>query len=182
MTPAAPDRGPRWPGTVGRALLVFALYLGVAVLVTWPLAAHLDTHLLGHPFSDTTEYTRHIGWIHESLRAGRLDFFAPDPLLLYPVGLTPTWLWTAPLQSFPQALLLYLLPLPVAFNGWALVTLALNGLAMWALMRWLLVALTPRAPLPQSAEGANNEPHPPAPSSKSGDGAERRPSVLLPSP
>lgn len=140
------DRGRRWPAAVGRALLVFALYLGAAAAATWPLVTQLDSQIVGHWFGDTTEYTRHIWWIHESLRAGTLSFFTPNPLLLYPDGTTAAWLWTAPLQSFPQWLLLYVLPLPVAHNLVALATLALNGLAMWALVRWML------------------GPHPPAPS------------------
>jgi hypothetical protein len=137
---------------------VFALYLAAAVVVTWPLAAHLNTQLVGHPFSDTTEYARHIWWMHQALRAGTLDLFSPDPLLLYPEGLTSAWLWTAPLQSFPQWLLLYLLPLPVAHNLTALVTLALNGLAMWALLQWLLHRpFSAKQPHPQPLQV---QPHP----------------------
>ncbi len=145
-------RGRRWPAAAGQALLVFALYLGAAAAATWPLITQLDSRLVGHPFGDTTEYTRHIWWIHESLRDGTLSFFTPNPLLLYPDGLTAAWLWSAPLQSFPQWLLLDALPLPVAHNLVALVTLALNGLAMWGLVGWLLrEPLTPRPPLPRTA-------------------------------
>ncbi|MBL8147176.1 MAG: hypothetical protein JNL34_12390 [Anaerolineae bacterium] len=144
----------RWPAMAGRAGLVFALYLGAAVLITWPLVTHLNTQLIGHPFSDTTEYTRHIWRITEALRAGQFDYFTHDPLLLYPNGITAYWLWSAPLQSFPQALLTLILPLAAAHNGVALVTLALNGLAMWALMRWLLNRpLTPDPSPPQAERG-----------------------------
>lgn len=124
---------PRRLAAAGRALLVFLLYLGLAAVVTWPLITELSTQIIGHPFSDTTEYVRHIWWINQSLRAGSLDFLSPNALLLYPDGLNATWLWAAPLQSFPQWLLLFILPLPVAHNLTALITLALNGLAMYVL-------------------------------------------------
>lgn len=155
MNSDTPGRRRRWLAAAGRIGLIVALYLGAAILVTWPLVTQLDRQLIGHPFSDTTEYTRHIWRIAESLRSGQFDYFTHDPLLLYPNGLSASWLWSTPLQSFPQALLTLLVPLPVAHNGVALVTLALNGLAMWGLMRWLLRA----------------EPHPPAPSSW-GEGEE----------
>ena len=152
MTPHAPRPGRRWPAVVARALIVFALYLGVAVLITRPLIDQFSTQLVGHSFSDTTEYTRHIWRIHDSLRAGRLDYFTTDPLILYPDGAPAGWLWTSPLQSYPQALLLYVVSLPVAHNAVALVTLALNGLAMWALMRWLL---QPHPPSPTAGSALN---------------------------
>ncbi|MFN8377795.1 MAG: hypothetical protein U0452_03915 [Anaerolineae bacterium] len=149
MNTHPPDRERRWSAAVGRAALVLVLYLGVAVLITWPLVTHLGSHLLGHSFSDTTEYTRHIWRIAESLRAGHFDYFTRDPLLVYPDGISASWLWSVPLQSFPQALLLLVLPLPIAHNSVALVTLALNGLAMWALVRWLLRLTPPLHPIPE---------------------------------
>ena len=54
-------------------------------------------------------------------------------------------LWSLPLQSFPAWLFAFVMPLPAAFNLAALLTLALNGWAMFFLVRYL----TPRPPLRQ---------------------------------
>lgn len=121
-------------------LLVIALYLAVAVLVTWPLVTVMGERILGHPFGDAYEYTHHIWWIHHALQTGQSPFF--QPLLLYPDGLAAPWLWGVPFQSFPAWLFLYVMPLPDAFNLQALLTLALNGWAMWVLCSQLLAAFS----------------------------------------
>ncbi len=113
----------------------FALCLLAAAAVTWPLAAALDARLLGHPFGDAGEYTRHIWWIGHALQTGQPIFF--QPYLGWPSGLPGAWLWAIPLQSFPAWLLALALPLPAAFNAQALLTLALNGWAMFALVKRL---------------------------------------------
>ncbi|MBE2182759.1 MAG: hypothetical protein IAE89_04970 [Anaerolineae bacterium] len=118
-------------------LIAFGVYLAMAILVTYPLIAELNTRLIGHPFGDTYEYVRHIWAIHNGLRAGDFSIFWHQPLLLYSDGLSSAWLFSIPLQSFPQWLLLYIMPLPAAHNLTALVTLALNGLAMFTLSRRL---------------------------------------------
>jgi hypothetical protein len=127
-------------------LAAFVLYLGAALIVTYPLVTTLDTRLIGHPFGDAAEYVHHIWWIKHALQTGQDPFF--QPLLLYPRGLSAAWLWGAPLQSFPAWLLAFALPLPAAFNLAALLTLALNG---WALFR---LAKTFVAPLPALLAGA----------------------------
>jgi hypothetical protein len=117
----------RWIG-------LFAFYLCAAVVMTYPLALNLDSRLVGHAFSDSTEYVRHSWWMAEALR-GRIALDAP--LLLYPDGIDSALLWSIPLQSLPTALLSFILPLPAAFNLATLLTLALNGVAMHALLRTL---------------------------------------------
>ena len=116
-------------------LAAFALYLLAAVAITWPLAAALDWRLLGHPFGDAAEYARHIWWIERALQTGQPVVF--QPYLGWPEGLPGAWLWAAPLQSFPAWLLAFVVPLPAAFNAQALLTLALNGWAMFALVQRL---------------------------------------------
>lgn len=117
----------RWIG-------LFAFYLCAAVVVTYPLALTLDSRLLGHAFSDSTEYVRHSWWMAEVLR-GRIAVDAP--LLLYPDGIDSALIWAIPLQSLPTALLSLVMPLTAAFNLAALLTLALNGLALHGLARTL---------------------------------------------
>lgn len=117
-------------------LTAYGFYLGLALLITWPLARVLTTHFAGHPFGDSYEYARHIWWLKYALQNGQPLF--SQPLLAYPDGLNGAWLWATWLQSFPAWLLALVLPLPAAFNLVALVRLALNGWAMCFLMHHLL--------------------------------------------
>jgi hypothetical protein len=112
-------------------LAVYSFYLGVALVITWPLLTVIDTRFIGHPFGDTYEYAHHIWWIKYALQTGQPLFF--QPLLGYPDGLNSLWLWAVPLQSFPAWLFAFCIPLPAAFNLSALLRLALNGWAMQAL-------------------------------------------------
>lgn len=116
-------------------LFVFLFYLGVTVVITNPLITLIGTRMIGHPFGDAYEYTHHIWWIKTALQTGQNPFFMPN--LVYPDGLAAPLLWSLPLQSFPAWLLAYVLPLPAAFNISALLTLALNGWAMFFLVRYL---------------------------------------------
>ena len=126
-------------------LLVYLLYLVVVLVITFPLITTIGTRLLGHPFGDAYEYVHHIWWIKTALQSGQNPFFMPN--LLYPDGLSAALLWSLPLQSFPAWLFAFVMSLPAAFNLAALLTLALNGWAMFWLARYLVADLTPRPPL-----------------------------------
>ena len=110
-------------------MAVCLFYAAAAILMTRQLITVIGEQMIGHPFGDTYEYTHHIWWINHALRSGQSPFF--QPLLLYPDGLQAAWLWGAPLQSFPAWLFMFIVPLPIAFNLQALLTLTLNGWAMW---------------------------------------------------
>jgi hypothetical protein len=125
-------------------LAAFAVYFGVACVITFPLITQLDARLIGHPFGDATEYAAHVWWIKHALQTGQNPFF--QPLLLYPQGLSAAWLWSAPLQSFPAWLFAFVMSVPAAFNLSALLTLALNGWSMFRLARFLLSQPHPLAP------------------------------------
>lgn len=118
-----------------RHLAVYTFYLGIALLITWPLLTVIGTRLIGHPFGDSYEYIHHIWWLQTALRTGQPLFY--QPLLGYPDGLSSPWLWAVPLQSFPAWLFALFLPLPLAFNLTTLLRLALNGWAMHVLARHL---------------------------------------------
>ncbi|MBN8590963.1 MAG: hypothetical protein J0M33_04365 [Anaerolineae bacterium] len=132
-------------------LIVLLLYLGVALVITWPLVTVIGTHFAGYPFGDAHEMTRHIWWFTQALRTG-----APlidQPLLGYPDGMPGVILWSDPLQFFPAWLFALVLPLPAAYNLQALLNLALNGWAAWLLMRRML-ATNEETPAPfQSPQG-----------------------------
>lgn len=112
-------------------LAIYAFYLGVALVITWPLLTVISTRFIGHPFGDAYEYAHHIWWLKYALQTGQPLYV--QPLLGYPDGLNSAWLWAVPLQSFPAWLFAFFLPLPAAFNLSALLRLALNGWAMQAL-------------------------------------------------
>lgn len=133
-------------------LYAFGFYFVAAILMTFPLITMMNERMVGHPFGDTYEYTRHIWWINHALRTGQPLFFQPG--LMYPQGLDAPLLWSIPLQSFPAWLLMFVLPLPGAFNLSALLTLALNGWAMWVLSR-RLTAILYEPPRRQEHQGDN---------------------------
>ena len=112
-------------------LLPLAVYLAVAVLMTWPLAARLTTHVAGFGFGDGYEVIRQVWWAREQIAAGRNPF--DQPLLVYPDGFTSWLQWTHPFQYLPAALLAFLISPLAAFNLTLLIALALNGLGGYAL-------------------------------------------------
>ena len=71
VMPPPPSRRARWITTITAALG----YAVAAVMLTWPLARHLTTTLLGDPTGDTGVYVWNL-WIfqHELLSHGRLPF------------------------------------------------------------------------------------------------------------
>ena len=117
-------------------LAIYGLYLLVAVVITWPLVTVMSTHFAGYPFGDAHEMTRHIWWIKTALQTGQPLIF--QPLLGYPDGIQGVILWSDPLQFFPGWLFALFMPLPAAYNLFALLTLALNGWAAY----WLVWKLT----------------------------------------
>ncbi len=117
-------------------LLVYLFYLAVTLVITYPLITVIGTRMIGHPFGDAYEYTHHIWWIKTALQTGQNPFFEPN--IVYPDGANAVLLWSLPLQSFPAWLFLFVMPLPLAFNLSALLTLALNGWAMFFLARYLI--------------------------------------------
>jgi len=119
-----------------RRLLVFAFYLLVAILITWPLATHMHSQLAGWAYGDAYETAHHMWWFKTALAQGESPFFASN--LAYPDGLDGVTLWSNPLHFFPGWLLATITPLPFAYNLQLLITLALNGLAMFGFSRWLL--------------------------------------------
>lgn len=117
-------------------LLVFALYLGVALLITWPAVLTAGTRFMGSETGDTYEMARNVWWLAHAVQNGLDPFY--QSLLGHPDGFPSAVLMTLPLQYFPMAALALVLPLPLTYNLVVWVYLALNGWAMYWLMRdWL---------------------------------------------
>ncbi len=119
-----------------RPLLIYAFYLLVALVITWPLVTHLGTVLVGFAYGDSREMAHHIWWYAHALKTGQPLFWQPD--LGYPDGIEGMLLWADPLQFFPAWLFALVLPTVTAANLTILLTMALNGWAMQRLARHLL--------------------------------------------
>lgn len=125
-----------WQLNLRQYALVFALYLGVALLITWPVLQTAGTHFIGSETGDTYEMARNVWWLAHALQTGVDPYF--HTLLGYPDGFSGLVLTTVPMQYYPMAALSFVLPLPLAFNLMVWVFMALNGWTMYWLMRdWL---------------------------------------------
>lgn len=114
----------------------FGVYLLIAVIVTYPLITQLSSAFVGYVHGDAYEMAHHIWWINHALATGQNPFFAAN--LAYPDGINGVTLWSHPLQFFPAWLFAFVLPLPAAANLTILLTLALNGAAMFWLAQRLI--------------------------------------------
>ncbi len=123
-------------------LLAFALFALLTLLMTWPVAARVATHLAGGR-DDLWVHQWTFWWVREALRSGLNPFFSPT--LYAPVGASLTshniaWfniaLWL-PLQAIFGRI--------PAYNLVFLVVILLNGFCMylfaWKLMRSYAAAL-----------------------------------------
>jgi hypothetical protein len=117
----------RWEG--GLVLLVYGL---LAVVMTWPAAARLGTHLVGG--GDDTILNQWIfWWVKRCIALGENPFYTD--LLFYPVGVSQT------VQNIAWLNIALWLPLQGIVGGSAAYSLvmmgvyALNGFAMYLLAR-----------------------------------------------
>ncbi|MGE3276462.1 MAG: hypothetical protein AB7O67_15215 [Vicinamibacterales bacterium] len=107
----------------------------LAVLHTFPLVLHLGTALPGFGLGDNVTYLWDLWWMRSALDVGR-DFFSTDRLFA-PLTVSLALHTHQALASAIGATLLAALPLVVAQNILLIATLALNGIATYALARWL---------------------------------------------
>lgn len=126
--------------TRGRILLtqygsVYLFYFILASIMTWPLITHLDDSLAGGFLTDAYQISRHSWSIHHALGNGEVPF--QQDLMAYPDGMSGALIWANPFQFFPVWFLDIFLPLPLAYNLTLLARLALNGWAMYFLVRYL---------------------------------------------
>ncbi|MBN1336299.1 MAG: hypothetical protein JXB39_10085 [Deltaproteobacteria bacterium] len=114
-----------WKKWLERGLLV-AGYLVLAVGITWPLALHPTTSLLGYPSVDGLDTVHLRGSLAGLFRhpAGFTSMAAYWPAGFEPLSLAPNLL-----DHLLAAPLVLLLPFPLADNLWWILVLAANGLA-----------------------------------------------------
>lgn len=107
--------------------LLVSLYLLASTLGTF------STRFIGSDSGDVYEMARHIWWYKTALQNGH-DVFQHD-LLGHPEGFPAIQLWAHPLQFFPCWLFAFFMPLAAAYNLGIILTMALNGCAMYLLAR-----------------------------------------------
>lgn len=126
-------------------LIVLLLYLLAAMLITWPLILNPAGQFIGSDTSDAYEMARHIWWFKTAIQNGLDPFWQSN--LGYPDGFSGVSLQANTLQFFPAWFFAFFLPLPLAYNGTILLTMALNGWALWLLARDRLPDAPPAAAL-----------------------------------
>jgi hypothetical protein len=118
-------------------VLAGALYLGIAIAVTWPIVLHLQSWIFGPVPSDLTGG---IGLLQEHLASDHSPFL-PGRMhgINAPEGI-PTW-WARNLASFPSSFILWVLAMAVgpiaAVSLLALAAFTFTALSMFMLTRWL---------------------------------------------
>ncbi len=115
---------------------VVLFYFLLAIIITYPLILNFSSVFAGFEYSDAYEDARHIWWFTYALRQGQSLFF--QPLLAYPHGMEGVTLQANLLQYFPAWLFAFVMPLPAAHNLHMLLTMALNGWAMYLLAHALI--------------------------------------------
>lgn len=116
-------------------VLVYLVYLAVALLITFPAVLTASTHVMGGETGDNYEMLRHIWWFKYALQNGQPLYY--QPLLNYPQGFSSLILSANQLQFLPMYLFAFIMPLALAYNVTLWLTMALNGWATYWLARAL---------------------------------------------
>ena len=133
----------RWREALARHGSALALYLGLALLMTWPLPLQATTAVPGNGF-DTWQNMWNMWWLREALLTRSNPFFTP--YLYYPHG-AGLWLQTLNPINFLVSLPIHArFGLVVAYNFVVLFSLTMSGYATYLLARGILAGLGP-APL-----------------------------------
>lgn len=106
---------------------ILAGYVLLAVVHTYPLVRHLDTHLPGQGLGDNASFLWNAWWMRVALASPQAFFW--NPLIEAPIGASLVLHTHSALSAFLAATVLAPLPLVRAHNLVLLASLALNGFA-----------------------------------------------------
>src|SRR3954469_25662994 len=116
------------------AVATLTACLALAILQTWPLVLHLNTHLPGLGLGDNVSFVWNLWWMREAIGSSSATFFN-TPLLLAPSG-APLVLHThTAALAWVGATLLSPLSVVAAQNVLLIASVAPNGWSMWLLAR-----------------------------------------------
>jgi len=108
------------------AVATLPAFVALAILHTWPLARHLDTHLPGLALGDNVSFVWNLWWMREALASADVHFFI-TPFLMAPLG-TPLVLHThTAALAWIGATVLAPLTVVAAQNVLLIGSIALNG-------------------------------------------------------
>jgi hypothetical protein len=122
---------------VGRHAAIFVGYLLVAIVATWPLAAHLSSTFTSDPSGDTGVYVWNAWVFQHEVDQGRLPFYTSSIMTGTPDA-APANLSLHNYTTFANVLawpLAKLVGLVAAFNLVFLFNIALSGYALYLLAR-----------------------------------------------
>lgn len=111
-------------------------FLLLAVLLTWPLASHLATHVPGGGYGDNLTFVWNFWWMRHALASGT-DAAFYSTYLFYPTGIDLTLHTHTALGAFLGATAFRVLSIVAALNVVILLSVALNGFCAY-LLAWRL--------------------------------------------
>ena len=114
---------------------IYVFYLALACIVTFPLIRDMGAVFAGDNLTDAYQLSRHSWWLRYALLNGEPIF--DQPYMAYPDGMRGALIWANPFQFFPTWFFDFFMPLNVAYNLSLLLRLAMNGFAMFVLVRKL---------------------------------------------
>lgn len=118
--------------TFVRHLGMLTLYLALTIVMTWPVAAHVGSHIAGNP-GDNHVYTWTLWLFRQSILRGQSPFYTT--LIFYPQGIS-TWLHSPILTKSVPAFFLQAFSSPVAaYNITLLGAITFMGYGSWLLIR-----------------------------------------------
>lgn len=127
--------GKEQPGLIGPPLwIAIAAYIVLSVLMTWPLASQLNTHV---PTTDSDVFNVYWGnwWVRNALGSGQNPYFTE--YLIYPEGFNLISFAFSPFLGLLWIPLNWILPPLAAYNLVVLATIVLCCVAMDQLVRYL---------------------------------------------
>lgn len=119
-----------------RHLLIILAYFIVALVIVGHNPIVLLDDFIGTDTGDTYEMARNVWHFAYAIRNGEPIYY--QTMLGYPDGFEGIIFMTVPLQHFPMWVLSLFMPLQIAYNFVVLLWMALNGWAMYWLVRYLL--------------------------------------------
>jgi hypothetical protein len=117
-----------------RHLAVLGFYLAVAILMTWPVAAHLGDRVAGYP-ADNSLFVWTTRVVRQEVLAGHVPLHTS--YIYYPDGISLALHALVITKTIPGVLLQALLSPVASFNLFLLISMALSGYTTWLLVRYL---------------------------------------------
>lgn len=117
-------------------LIIFLGYLGLAIIMTWPLLANLTNHIMGAG-GDAPIFLWNAWWVKKAIFEGQ-NLFITD-YIFYPQTVSLVFHTLTLFNSFIIALVSTVLSLIISFNIYFLVSVALSGFSMFMLVDYLTV-------------------------------------------